>query len=62
MNGTTHNQSIEQIATEAAQWLSEVENADEQTRAAFVSWVSTSRQHLEEFFRMAELDAALVRV
>jgi len=62
MNAATRIQKIEQIAAEAERWLSELEHADEQTRAAFVAWLSTSTQHVEEFFRIADLGAALARM
>lgn len=59
MNGKTTDQDIERIAQEAAQWLCELDYADEARRAEFVSWLSSSRQHMEELLRMLELDAVL---
>jgi FixJ family two-component response regulator len=62
MNSATRTQRIEKIAAEAARWLSELENADEATRAAFLSWLTSSVRHVEEFFRMADLGLALARI
>jgi FixJ family two-component response regulator len=62
MNGATRIQKIEQIAAEAVHWLSVLESADEKTRAAFLSWLTTSPQHVEEFLRAGELSAKLSRV
>ena len=62
MNVATRTRKIEQIATEAVRWLAELEHADEKTCAAFMAWLTTSPQHVEEFFRMADLGAALARM
>ena len=50
------------LAEEAAEHLDEVAQGDEAARRAFVSWVTTSPRHLEEAFRMVELNATLTRM
>lgn len=62
MNVTTRTQRVEQIAAEAVRWISELETADEKVRAAFLSWLTTSPQHVEEFLRAGELSAKLSRI
>ncbi len=54
-----NDESTLQIAGEAAEQLDRLENADEPTRTSFVSWVTKSARHVEEAFRMAELNATL---
>ena len=62
MNVTTRTQRLEQIAAEAVRWISELENADEKARSAFLSWLTTSPLHVEEFLRAGELSAKLSRI
>ena len=50
------------LAEEAAEHLDELAQGDEAARRSFVSWVTTSPRHLEEAFRMIELNATLNRM
>jgi polyhydroxyalkanoate synthesis repressor PhaR len=50
------------LAEEAAEHLDELAEGDEAARRSFVSWVTTSPRHLEEAFRMIELNATLSRM
>jgi polyhydroxyalkanoate synthesis repressor PhaR len=50
------------LAEEAAEHLDELAEGDEAARRSFVSWVTTSPRHLEEAFRMVELNATLTRM
>src|SRR5580693_2607761 len=50
------------LAEEAAEQLDDLAQGDEAVRRAFVSWVTTSPRHLEEAFRMVELNATLTRM
>ena len=50
------------LAEEAAEHLDELAQGDEAARRFFVSWVTTSPRHLEEAFRMIELNATLNRM
>jgi polyhydroxyalkanoate synthesis repressor PhaR len=50
------------LAEEAAEHLDELAQGDEAARRSFVAWVTTSPRHLEEAFRMVELNATLTRM
>lgn len=56
------DKSIRELAEEAAEELDKLEGADEHTRRSFVSWVTTSPQHIEEALAMAELNDTLTSV
>jgi polyhydroxyalkanoate synthesis repressor PhaR len=50
------------LAEEAAEQLDDLAQGDEAIRRAFASWVTTSPRHLEEAFRMVELNETLTRM
>ena len=50
------------LAEEAAEQLDDLAQGDEAIRRAFVSWMTTSPRHLEEAFRMVELNETLTRM
>jgi polyhydroxyalkanoate synthesis repressor PhaR len=61
MNATKDAKTLK-LAEEAAERLDELAQGDEAARRSFVSWVTTSPRHLEEAFRMVELNATLTRM
>jgi polyhydroxyalkanoate synthesis repressor PhaR len=61
MNASKDSKTLK-LAEEAAEHLDELAQGDEAARRSFVSWVTTSPRHLEEAFRMVELNATLARM
>jgi hypothetical protein len=51
---------VRELAEDAAEWLSTLENATPEDRTVFISWLKKSPKHVEEILRMMELDAALL--
>jgi polyhydroxyalkanoate synthesis repressor PhaR len=50
------------LAEQAAEYLDELVQGGEKARRLFVTWVTTSPRHLEEAFRMVDLNATLTRM
>lgn len=48
-----------ELAEDAAEWLSVLQDASVDDRTVFVAWLKKSPQHVEAILRMMELDAAL---
>jgi polyhydroxyalkanoate synthesis repressor PhaR len=61
MNGSKDSKT-RKLAEEAAEHLDELAQGGEKARRSFVTWVTTSPRHLEEAFRMVELNATLTRM
>ena len=50
------------IVEEAAEWIVELQSADEKTRRVFADWLRASPQHVREFLAMASLWDALAEL
>lgn len=58
----THTQTYSAdsgIPEQAAQWISRLECATEQDRAAFINWLRASPQHVKEFLLLSAMDKEL---
>lgn len=53
------NQIDELLTLRASEWFEILKNPTEAERAAFISWLSESRRHVQEFLEVAAIDEAV---
>ena len=59
MSHESHDTDARELAEDAAEWLSILENASGEDRTVFVAWLKKSPEHVDAILRMIELDEAL---